>query len=283
MKKSFFILIFSFLCSSLFAQEGIPPKPQINRPVNDLTEDHDFLSEDDIISLETKLKSLNDSTSVQVVIVLVDDLFGYEPADFSQRLGEAWGVGQKGLNNGVVILIKPKTSTSKGEAFIAPGYGMEGILPDIVCKRIVEDEMLPKFKKKRYYEALDDATDIIVSLAKKEYPPSDYMHSSDNSHLIKITLIIIFFLSGFLGFAHWLIAGGSGSLIASIAWFINNPFTFGALLICIILGFLAGIISHGIMLAKTGGGGFSSGGGGGGSSFSFGGGSFGGGGGGGSW
>ncbi|HCB51273.1 TPA: methanol dehydrogenase [Patescibacteria group bacterium] len=285
MKRILCLFLIFLSCLSMFAGNEIPSRPNPARLVNDLTTDHDFLSSDEISSLETKLRTLNDSTSVQAVIVIVDDLAGYEPSQFAQQVGETWGVGQKKLNNGLVILIKPKTLSSKGEAFIATGYGMEGIMPDAVCKRIVEDEMIPNFKEKQYYEALDDATDVIVKLAKKEYSASEYIHNSDNSNLVIFAIIIGFFVCGILGFLHWFFAGASGSVIAAIAWFSNNPFTLSALLICLIIGFVGGLLAHGIMLAKVdgGGGGFSSGGSGGGSSFSFGGGSFGGGGGGGSW
>ena len=51
-----------------------------------------------------------------------------------ERIGNTWAVGQKKYNNGMVILIKPKIGGEKGEAFIATGYGLEGKLPDIICK-----------------------------------------------------------------------------------------------------------------------------------------------------
>ena len=65
------------------------------------------------VNLEQKLVSFNDSTSTQIAIVTVPSLEGYDKADYAQQLGEKWGIGQKGLNNGVLILVKPKTSGFK--------------------------------------------------------------------------------------------------------------------------------------------------------------------------
>ena len=88
---------------------------------------------------------------------------GYDKADYAQRLGEKWGIGQKGLNNGVLILVKPKTSDSNGEVFIAPGYGLEGVIPDITCGEIVDYEILPAFRNGRLFwrfEQCNKYTDV---------------------------------------------------------------------------------------------------------------------------
>ena len=88
--------------------------------------------------LECRVVFFNDSTSTQIAIVIVPSLLGYDKSDFAQRLAEKWGIGQKALDNGVLILVKPKTPDSKGEVFIAQGYGLEGAIPDITCGEIVD-------------------------------------------------------------------------------------------------------------------------------------------------
>jgi uncharacterized protein len=67
-----------------------------------------MLKSEEVNMLEQKLVAFDDSTSTQIAIVIVPSLGGYDKADYSQRLGEKWGVGQKGKNNGVLILVKPK-------------------------------------------------------------------------------------------------------------------------------------------------------------------------------
>jgi len=148
------------------------PKPQ-NPPrlVNDFSS---FLSRDEVNSLEQKLVAFNMETSTQIAIVIVPSLDGYDKADYSFRLAEEWGIGQKGKDNGILILVKPKTDREKGEVFIAPGYGLEGAVPDAIAKRIVNVEILPAFREGSNYRGLDDATSTLISLTKGEFTAEQY-------------------------------------------------------------------------------------------------------------
>jgi len=104
----------------------------------------------------------------------VKSLNGYDKNDFAQRLGAKWGVGQKGKNNGVVILVKPKYTNEKGEASIQTGYGLEGVLPDITCKQIVDNEMIPKFAQGDYYAGVSAGIAIVMSITKGEFTAGQY-------------------------------------------------------------------------------------------------------------
>jgi uncharacterized protein len=109
-------------------------------------------------------------------------------------LAEKWGIGQKGLDNGVLILIKPKTSeASRGEVSIAQGYGLEGVIPDIICGQIIDNEILPEFKNGNYYRGLDKATSTLMSLASGEFPADQYGRDkgSDLTGLTPMIFIII--------------------------------------------------------------------------------------------
>ena len=131
-KRNLYLLILSVLfCTtavdSAFSQK-IPERPVPPRLVNDFA---GILKAEEVRNLEQKLVSFNDSTSTQIAIVIVRSLGGSDKADYAQQLAEKWGIGRKGLNNGVLILIKPKTADSNGQVQIAPGYGLEGPIPDI--------------------------------------------------------------------------------------------------------------------------------------------------------
>jgi len=165
------VLLLAFTVLPLAGQD-IPEKPYPPRLVNDFA---GFLSKEEAETLERKLVAFNDTTSTQITIVIVKDLAGYEKGDFAQRLGEKWGVGQKGSDNGVVVLVKPKTEFSRGEVFIAPGYGLEGAIPDLVCAEIVDREILPAFRQGEYFRGLDRATDVLMALASGEFPADKYM------------------------------------------------------------------------------------------------------------
>ena len=109
-------------------------------------------------------------TSTQIVIVTIKDLQGYDPGDFAFRLGENWGVGQKEKNNGVVILVKPKSGNGKGRVFIATGYGLEGVLPDAVVNgAVIDNEMIPYFRQNDYYQGLASGVKVIMDITRGEY------------------------------------------------------------------------------------------------------------------
>jgi len=194
-----FILIAVF--SYRIAAQEFPEKPVPPRLVNDFA---GMLTSGEVDALEQKLVAYDDSSSTQIAIVTLSDLHGYDIADYAQRLAEKWGIGQKGLNNGIIILVKPKTpESSRGEVNISPGYGLEGVVPDIVCLQIIDNEILPEFKEGNYYQGFDKATSVLMSLASGEFPPDQYGKSKGNDLsglapfiFFIIFLIIIMFMRG---------------------------------------------------------------------------------------
>ncbi len=196
-------LIFVFaglilLLLNSFSQEF----PRVQNPPRLVNDFSSFLDLPEIDALEAKLVAFSRETTTQITIVIVPSLNGYEKADYSFQLAEQWGIGNKSKNNGILILIKPKTPDEKGEVFIAVGYGLEGVVPDALAKRIVELEILPDFKQGRYFKALDNATNTLISLTRGEFTADDYMekHSQDlaaeTGTFVFFILIIIFSIIG---------------------------------------------------------------------------------------
>ncbi|MGQ9619445.1 MAG: TPM domain-containing protein [Bacteroidales bacterium] len=265
----FLFITLIFLIGLVFPQD-IPQKPYPPRLVNDFA---GILSGEEVSALERKLVAFNDTASTQIVVVIITDLAGYDKADYAQRLGEKWGVGQKGFDNGIVILVKPKTANTRGEVFIATGYGLEGVIPDLVCADIIDNEMIPAFRQNDYYSGLGRATDVLMALASGEFSADEYKKKSKGnpeivpSVILIIVIVIIFLILNSGRSNHTSVSGRKSSLPL---W--------------ILLGMMSsGGRSH---RGSWGGfsGGFGSGGGFSGGGFgSFGGGSFGGGGAGGSW
>ena len=131
--------------ASFASDDCIPAKPSPARFVNNLSKEFpDFLSADEEQILENKLVQFNKETSNQIVIVIVDDLCGYDANQFSTMLGEKWGVGQGKFDNGVVVMIKPTGGAGKRDAYIAIGYGLEGAIPDITANHIVYNEIISR-------------------------------------------------------------------------------------------------------------------------------------------
>ena len=221
------ILLFAVLLlqSGLIFAQGIPERPDPPRLVNDFA---NILSPDQLQSLEAKLVAFSDSTTVQITVVTVPTLDNNEKADYAQQLGQKWGVGGSKFDNGFVVLIKPKSGSEKGEAFIATGYGVEQFVPDATSYDIVNNEMIPRFKQNDYYGGIDAASNVIMSLVKGEYKADSYAKkkkASPVAFIVIIIIVIIFLFSrnnnngrtinrsgsaGMLLFP-WMMGGGGGS------------------------------------------------------------------------
>jgi uncharacterized protein len=262
MKKSLSIFLSLLISLVVFSQNNFNPEDLLKqRPsnqvlVNDFT---NTLTPDQKDDIEHKLVAFDDSTSTQIAVVIIPSLNGNEIADFNVRLFRAWGVGNKKTNNGAVLLI----AKDDHRLNITTGYGLEGALPDITCKEIIDRVIVPELKGNDYYHGIDEGTTAIMQAVKGEYSaPEGYNKNKGrgdiSGRLIFLIIIIIIFLAASAGGR-----GGGGSFMSRrgfAAWTIGN------------------------MLSSGGsGGGWSGGGGGGGGFGGFGGGSSGGGGASGSW
>lgn len=261
-----FLLTILFAFTFLFGiAQKLPPRPSPPRLVNDFT---NTLSPDQVESLERKLVAYDDSTSNQIAIVIVASTDDYAPVDYATKLGREWGIGNKKNNNGVLLLV----AKDDHQIFIAPGYGLEGAIPDIIANSIAVNDIKPNFKANDFYRGLDLGTSAIMKAAAGEYKaPAGYNKKgkgkggSGSFVFIIIVVIIILILSR---------GGGRGGGMVSRRGY--GDFVAGALLGNILGGGRGGGSGGGF--GGFGGGGDSGGGFGG-----FGGGSFGGGGSGSSW
>lgn len=262
MRILLFITFFLFsICAAAQVENVVPQQPNPPKLYNDFTRGKNFLTPEQASYLESKLIAYDDSTSNQVAIVIVETLQGYSANEYATALGRKWGVGGKDHNNGVVVLI----STEKGnrDAYIAVGYGLEGAIPDVTAKHILEEELFPDFKDDNYYSGLNSTVDALIKAAAGEYKaPEGYGKRGKGINLGRIIfiIIIVWILIGVFGRG----GKGGGGYASRRGWL--GPTIFGG-----------GLGSGGF-----GGGGWSGGGGGGGFG-GFGGGGFGGGGAGGKW
>ncbi len=261
----YIVTAIALLCTlSLWGQSY--PKQMAGRMVNDFA---NVLSATEERAIESKLRALNDSTSTQIAVVTVKTLNGESPAQYATELGHQWGVGQKGKDNGIVILFKPKVGNSPGQIFISVGYGLEGAVPDATAKLIIENEMIPAFRQGSVAAGISRGVDVLTSLVKGEYSADKYNkeHKRGGGNVTSIVVIIFIIIALVLprkNRGNNFTSGGSDATGSILPWVLLSMMNNGR--------------SSGF------GGGGSSGFGGGGSSFGgFGGGGFGGGGAGGSW
>ena len=185
--KSRFILTFLFIILSYGVSSQDIPNPMIPyRLVNDFA---NIFSSNETRALEQKLLAYNDSTSTQIYVITISDLGGYPVSDYAFQLGEKWEIGQKSKDNGAVILIKPKIGNSRGQAFIATGYGLEARINDAYAGRIVRDIMIPYFTDENYFGGVNAAVDIIIERLSGEFDTD--RNEEEGVPTIAIVILII--------------------------------------------------------------------------------------------
>ena len=161
-RRALLLVLLWLLAAAGAGAQTTPPRPNPPRLVNDLA---GLMQAGEADALEQKLVAYNDSTSSQIAVVTVPTLEGDDVANYAQRLYESWGIGRKGKNNGILILVAQQEHLAR----IQTGYGLEGAVPDAIAKRIISNTLVPAFKQNKYYAGLDRATDQLISLAKGEY------------------------------------------------------------------------------------------------------------------
>lgn len=184
------LILAVLLLSNSWLYGQIPQKPSPPRLVNDLAA---VFSATQLSELELLLSDFSNRTSNQIVIITISDLGGIDPSQFAYEIGDKWKVGQSKFDNGVVILFKPKNDT-KGEVFIATGYGLEGALPDATCKRIIEQEMIPSFRNNDYYGGIKKATEVVMKIAAGEYTSEEYAKKTSSQGAVASIGVIIFII-----------------------------------------------------------------------------------------
>lgn len=183
--RHFFVLYLLFF-SWFVAAQNIPEPMSPPRLVNDFV---GILNPTEQAQLEQKLRVYNDSTSTQIVIAVVKTTGDYPAGDYAFELGRRWGIGQKGKNNGLVLL----WATDDRKVFIATGYGLEGAIPDAIAKRIISTIITPEFKNQMYYRGLDKGTDEIIKYAKGEYK-SDGTDGEGGFPIELVVFVVILFV-----------------------------------------------------------------------------------------
>ncbi len=186
MKQLLFFVLLLFSCTVW--SQNIPAKPNPPRLVNDFAH---VLNSDQVAALERKLVDYDDSTSTQVVVVTVESTGDYPLEDYALKILREWGVGNKKTNNGVVLLAAIRDRKVR----IETGYGLEGAIPDITAKQIIENKIVPNFRNENYYAGFDGAVDDIIKAAAGEYKaPDNYNNATETNPKRRIPLFAIIFV-----------------------------------------------------------------------------------------
>lgn len=197
LKRSYKLLAFPFIwiftIPFVLGQYKIPEKPQVQTSVYDYV---GLLSDSEKSALENKLIKYSDTTSSQIVIAIISSTEGENINYLGAQWGEKWGIGQAKEDNGILILL----ARDDRRIAINTGRGMEHLLTDALSKRIIENVILPEFRKGDYYAGLDKGVDVIFSVLQGEYQGSRPEEKNDDSIgrfivIFFVILVIIFILS----------------------------------------------------------------------------------------
>jgi uncharacterized protein len=281
------MLVLLSLSAGAVAEVAIPP---LRAPVTDLT---GTLTPEQIGTLESRLRAFETAKGSQIAVLLVPTTQPETVEQYSIRVAEAWQLGRKGVNDGVLLLVAKEDRAVRIEV----GYGLEGALPDVFANRITDQVIVPRFRNGDFFGGLNEGVDRIIGVIEGEPVPEPTRQSRQPSggaqgigSFLPVLLMLVFVGSGILrrmfgsfgGAA--LTAGGAGVLV----WVLTSvlAISVGAAVLALLFALFTGGGGGGWTNSRRGGwggggfgGGWGGGGlGGGGGGWSGGGGGFGGGG-----
>ncbi|WP_337864522.1 TPM domain-containing protein [Ignavibacterium sp.] len=184
MKKLY--LVFILFTVQTVAQIEIPA---IKMWATDLT---NTLTNSELDDLNYRLKTYEDSSSNQLVTLMISTLGGYPIEEVANEIFTKNKIGTKKNDNGVFLLIAKNDRKLRMEV----GYGLEGVLPDALCSSIIRNVIVPRLKAEQYYLAISDGIDAIISAIGGEYitDKSDEEESPISSMFIIILILLFIFI-----------------------------------------------------------------------------------------
>ncbi len=255
-KNLLLIIILLFLPVQVPALEA----PPLTGRVNDLAR---MLSLESLQQMEQKLSAFERETSNQVVVLTVPSLQGDDIDQFSIRVADAWKIGQKGRDNGVLLVI----AQAERKVRIEVGLGLQGVLPDITAGRIIREVMRPHLKSGNYDQGIAAGVDSIIAATKGEFKgtgqPVRKQLAQNNTPSFFTMLLGAVVAIAVLGLFSRYLGGAAGAIGFPLATYLAFP---GMGLVTLLL-LAAGGVVVGFLLSMAvsgmfgGGGGFWGGGG----------------------
>lgn len=174
------------------------------KPSADVNDFAGILSPSDNAALESRCAELRQKTGAQLAVVILKSLQGGQVDDFTNKLFSEWGVGEKGKNNGLMLLV----ALDDRKARIEVGYGLEPVLPDALAGRILQEQLFPAFKQQRYGDGMRAAVDRIVEIVVRGEPaPAQIVPNRRND------IPTLLFLGLFVGIGSFFVGAGLGARV----------------------------------------------------------------------
>ena len=266
-----------------FAQAELVAVPTLSTRITDLTQ---TLSQAEQAQLEQKLVAFEQQKGSQIAVLIVPTTQPEDIAQYSIRVVDAWKLGRKDVGDGVLVLIAKDDHKMRIEV----GRGLEGAIPDLYAKRIISEDITPKFKQGDFVGGLNAGIEKLIGLVNGEALPAPSKAASRTSGIEGLLPLLLFggLISGMMlrgMFGTFLGSAFNGGLVGGVVWMLGLALG-GAAILSVIAFFITMMLgSRGFGGMPMGGssGGWNSGGSSGGSSWGGGGGDFGGGGASGGW
>ena len=181
--KKFWLLCFLCLGIFLLAQYTIPDKPSVLYPVYDEVR---ILSQSEKEKLNQKLIKFEDSTSTEIEVVIISSTKGEDINFLATKFGQKWGIGKKGVDNGVVFLIATEDRTMS----IQQGRAVEQYLTASVAGQILDYLVTPNFRKGNWYEGINQGTDAIIEAIQGTFQKKKNTEDDDFPMIMLISIIL---------------------------------------------------------------------------------------------
>jgi uncharacterized protein len=186
------LLAVLFAVSPARALDAPPFDPQ-HKEVTDLAQ---LLAPTEITALVNKIRALQTSDGTQVAVLTIPTLDGDDIFEFTHRVATSWKIGQNKTDNGVLLVVVKNDRKVR----IHVGYGLEGRLTDALSKRIILNEIQPRFRSGKYYEGIDNAVSAIIKAVKGEYTAPSVRSrgngSSEGGFWFMLVMLAFFWIMG---------------------------------------------------------------------------------------
>jgi uncharacterized protein len=234
-------LLVAFLIGWPFAASAQIAVPALSGRVVDQT---GTLSSSDVAALTQRLKDLETRKGSQVAVLIVPTTDPEAIEQFSIRVAEAWKIGRKKIDDGALLVVAKNDHRLRIEV----GYGLEGAIPDVTARRIIDEYIVPRFRTGDFAGGISAGVDRIIRAADGEPLPKplpEASHGIDNSAAFDI-IFSPFGLIGYVAmagifrgiFGRLLGAGATAGVVATIFWFLV-----GSIAVSTIFGFVAGLLA----------------------------------------
>ncbi len=216
------------LCLVAAAELAVPP---LTARVTDLT---GTLTRGQAAALERELAQFEARKGAQIAVLMVPTTAPETIEQYGIRVAEAWRIGRRGVDDGVILLVALKDRALRIEV----GYGLEGVIPDAVAKRVISEIIVPFFKQGDYYGGIHAGVTRLMRLIEGEPLPPPAARDPGWSGLeqaLPFAFIAVFVLGGLLRavLGRLLGAAAAGAIAAAVIWFLA-----GSAMVALILGLL---------------------------------------------